>query len=72
MSDIPELPRMRIRRGRVMHRVRVRGDWYESRCRRGAGIRGVSTTFARAYAPFDEWTTERYWYPDCQHCPKED
>lgn len=68
-----ELPvRMRIRKGRVMHRVRQwpsSGD-IESLCRRKHPVKGVTSTFARAAGPASWWTRTRYWYPDCGHCPE--
>jgi hypothetical protein len=74
--DLPKLdplPRMRIEHGRVMHAVKVRGTGtdigYESKCRRGSGIAGVSATYPRAQGPVSWWTAERLWYPDCRHCP---
>jgi hypothetical protein len=70
--------RMRIRKGRVMHKVK---RWnsngrsepeLESQCRRGSGIKGVSATYPRAQGPESWWTTERYWYPDCARCPADE
>lgn len=63
--------RMRVRKGRVMHRVErhtLGGStvWYRSLCRRRGG------SLPRADAPADEWSTERYWHPDCGHCPAEE
>lgn len=72
----PALPRMRVRKGRVMHRVRRASlgghGGFESLCRRGSGIRGVKTTYARASGAVDDWSALRYWYPDCRHCPPEE
>lgn len=67
------LPRMRVRKGRVMHVVVVRADGYESSCRKPSGIRGVSTTYPRVWmSPVEDWTTENLLdYPDCKHCPSE-
>lgn len=66
MSD---LPRMRIRKGRVMHQVERTLDGFRSVCRRKIPVKGVSSTMPRAAASADEWTANRLWYPDCQHCP---
>lgn len=72
-----ELPqRMRIRKGRVMHRV-IRHNRtatfgepsIESMCRRRYGPKGAKTTCPRADGPASWWFTERYWYLDCPHCP---
>lgn len=65
MSEL--LPRMRIRRGRVMHRVKTWGkDGYQSLCRTADG------GMPRAFGYHDLWETERYWYPDCQRCPEDE
>jgi hypothetical protein len=66
-----DLPRMRIHRGRVMHRVERTGRGYRSLCRRKHPVKGVSSTVPRADGDADDWTTERHWYPDCQHCPSD-
>jgi len=57
------LPRMRIRRGRVMHLVKPakvkgakNGQGYRSECER---VRG----------PISAWKSARYAYPDCAYCP---
>lgn len=71
---LPALPRrMRIRKGRIMHRVRraASGD-VESLCRRPHPARGVSSTIPRAQGPEDWWSAERHWYPDCLECNKID
>lgn len=65
--------RYRARRGRVMHRVRrVTGGGMvdlESLCRKRGGVRGVKTTYPRAQGPEEDWSKDRYDYPDCTHCP---
>ena len=66
-----EPPRMRARRGRVMHVVkRRRGDELESVCRKPSGIKGVSATYSRVSpAPAEDWTADNpLGYPDCKHC----
>lgn len=65
--------RMRVLRGRVMHVVVVRGDWYQSACHKPSGIKGVSATRPRVWpAPADDWTADNPLdYPDCKHCPVE-
>lgn len=65
--------RMRVRRGRVMHAVVPDGaGWLRSKCRRPQ-VRGVSSPgLPRAYAPADDWSADRYWYPDCQRCPNDE
>lgn len=68
MTD-PPLPRMRIERGRVMHQVREQGDRYVSMCTKPSGIKGLDRRYPRAQAPKSDWTTKRYWYEDCKHCP---
>lgn len=64
-----DLPRMRIHRGRVMHRVERTADGYRSLCRKPHPVKGVNSTIPRADSYADDWTTDRHWYPDCQHCP---
>lgn len=62
--------RMRIHKGRVMHRVRVRaGGDIESQCRTKHPVKGVSGTIPRAFGTAGNWSPVRYWYPDCKHCP---
>ncbi len=68
--------RYRVRKGRVMHRVyRLTGGGrggsadLESMCRKGIGVKGVTATRPRATGAEDDWSKERYWYPDCKHCP---
>jgi hypothetical protein len=78
MPREPVAQRARCRKGRVMHRVnRVTSaglgvPYLESQCRKGTGIRGVKTTHPRASGPESDWSFERYWYPDCTHCPADD
>lgn len=51
------LPRLRIKRGRVMHAVKVSGrDAYAPLC-------GRRTRTHRL-----DWSATRYDYPDCPHC----
>lgn len=59
--------RMRVPRGRVLHRVQpiLDGTWYASLCRTGR------PSTARALAPREDWSTERLGYPDCARCPSE-
>lgn len=59
--------RMRIKHGRVMHRVERDGIGLRSLCRRQGALRGL--THPRASGPIDWWSADRYWYPDCTHCP---
>jgi len=57
-----ELPRMRLYRGRVMHRVRRRDDGgYESICRGRNGM-------AQSVGPPDSWTAGPAFYPHCRKC----
>lgn len=70
-ADPGDLPPMRIRHGRVMHRVERRGSEYRSLCRKPHPVRGVHSTIPRAQGPEDWWDTERYDYSDCSHCPRE-
>jgi hypothetical protein len=57
-------PRMRVNRGRVMHRVTAWGDGgYQSVCRE------PGTTVPRARGLADHWTAYRGVYPDCKRCP---
>lgn len=64
------LARKRIYRGRVMHAVEPAGTgWLRSKCRRRDKY---GKTHPRAYAPAEDWSGERLWYPDCTHCPKEE
>jgi hypothetical protein len=65
--------RMRTRRGRVMHAVVERpGGGLESLCRQKSRLKGVNTTYPRAHGPAADWSEDRYWYPDCKHCPPDD
>jgi hypothetical protein len=60
------LPRMRIERGRMMHRVAPRDAlWLESLCESTSGV-------PRAAGRLDDWSAERDAYPDCKDCPSED
>ncbi len=70
--------RYRTRKGRVMHRVyRVTGGGrggradLESMCQKKHPLKGIKTTSPRTVGPEDDWSKERYWYPDCTHCPEE-
>lgn len=65
--------RMRIRHGRVMHRVRARSDgWLESLCPRPPRS-WMRSTVARAFGPADWWSADNVLsYPDCRHCPAEE
>ena len=62
--------RMRIYRGRVMHRVKQRGDWYVSLCMRPHPVLGAKRPLPRVENYTGDWTTDNpLGYPDCKHCP---
>jgi hypothetical protein len=65
--------RMRIYRGRVMHQVEASGSgWLRSKCQRPHPVKGVSGTVPRAEGRAELWSSDRRWYPDCQHCPADE
>lgn len=62
--------RARIERGRVMHVVLPDGpDGWKSFCTKPGPVAGTARR-PRARGPISSWTTERYWYPNCTHCPR--
>lgn len=66
-------PRMRTRRGRVMHAVVEHpGGYLESVCRKKSPVKGVNVTHPRARGPAADWSDQRHWYPDCEHCPPDE
>ena len=71
MIEPTDLPRMRVRKGRVMHKVERTPDGYRSVCRKPHPVKGVNSTLPRVENYAEEWTTERHWYPDCRHCPSD-
>lgn len=66
------MQRMRVRKGRVMHLVdteRTTGSgMLRSQCTKPHPVKGVQIRLARAQGRPDEWSTQRFWYPDCAHC----
>lgn len=65
----PRAQRARIERGRVMHVVLPDGlDGWKSFCTTPGP--GGSARRPRARGPIAMWTTDRYWYPNCTHCPR--
>jgi hypothetical protein len=63
---------MRVKNGRVMHRVEPSGIGLRSMCRRKHPVKGVSGTLPRVEAYPEYWTKDNpLGYPNCQHCPED-